>query len=98
MGAILLIYGPHMTRVTFTGNLARHVPCEPCEAQGGTVREALDAAFRLRPGLREFVLDEQGELRRHMNVFVDGEMIKDRRGLSDPPGREIFVMQALSGG
>lgn len=87
-----------MTRVTFTGNLARHIPSEPCETAGETVREALDAAFLLRPGLREFILDEQGELRRHMNIFVDGEMIKDRRGLSDLAGREIFVMQALSGG
>lgn len=87
-----------MARVVFTGNLSRHVACEPCEAAGSTVREALDAAFRVRPGLREFVLDEQGELRKHMNVFVDGEMIKDRRGLTDPSGSEIFVMQALSGG
>lgn len=87
-----------MARVRFTGNLIRHVHCEPCEVPGATVREALDAAFRLRPGLREYVLDEQGGLRKHMNVFVDGEMIKDRRGLSDPAGLEVFVMQALSGG
>jgi len=87
-----------MARVIFTGNLKRLVPSEPCEVGGGTVRSALDAAFALRPGLREFVLDEQGALRRHMNVFVDGELIKDREGLSDPAGAEIFVMQALSGG
>ncbi len=87
-----------MARVVFTGNLSRHVPCEPCEAAGADVRAVLESAFRLRPGLREFVLDEQGELRKHMNVFVDGEMIKDRRGLTDPAGSEIFVMQALSGG
>ena len=87
-----------MARVTFTGNLRRHVACDPCEAAGGTVREALESAFRLRPGLREFVLDEQGALRKHMNVFVDGEMIKDREGLKDPAGAEIHVMQALSGG
>lgn len=87
-----------MTRVEFTPNLKRHVSCEPCESSGSTVREALEEAFRRNPGLREYVLDEQGALRKHMNVFVDGEMIKDRERLADPAGREIFVIQALSGG
>lgn len=45
-------------------------------------------------------MDDQGALRRHMAVFVDGRQIKDRRGLSDAVGEtsEVYVMQALSGG
>jgi molybdopterin synthase sulfur carrier subunit len=46
------------------------------------------------------VLDEQNALRKHMNVFVDGEQIRDREQLSDPvpPGADLYVFQALSGG
>ena len=41
-----------------------------------------------------------GALRKHMLVFIDGEQIHDRTGLSDPvtADAEVYVMQALSGG
>ena len=56
--------------------------------------------FAATPRLREYVVDERGVLRKHMTVFVDGQQLADREGLSDPvgPRSEIFVMQALSGG
>jgi hypothetical protein len=52
------------------------------------------------PRLRGYVLDDQGALRHHMMVFVDGEPIRDRARLSDlvRPTSEVYVMQALSGG
>lgn len=86
--------------VRFTPNLARHVECPAVEARGATVREALDDAFRRDPRARDYVLDERGALRKHMTVFVDGEMIADRETLADPvrDGSEIWIMQALSGG
>lgn len=87
-----------MTKVLFTANLRRHVSCAPCESSAATVRGALEDAFKANPGLREYVLDEQGALRKHMNVFVDGEMVSDRERLSDAAGKEVCVMQALSGG
>ena len=89
-----------MPRVTFTANIQRHVPCPPCEAAGGTVREVLDAVFEGNPRARGYVLDEQGALRQHMNVFVDGSQVRDRNTLSDvvDPDGEVYVMQALSGG
>ena len=67
---------------------------------GTTVLEALDAYFVRHPRVREYVLDEQGALRRHVVVFIDGEQARDRKSLSDPigAGAEIYVMQALSGG
>jgi hypothetical protein len=67
---------------------------------GGTAREALEHAFAPLPRLRSYVLDEHGELRPHMVVFLNGRPCADRRGLSDPVGErdEIVVMQALSGG
>jgi len=89
-----------MPRVVFTENLQRHVACPPVEVPGATVRDALENAFRDNARARGYVLDDQGELRKHMIVFVDGRQVADRRTLSDPVGEgaEIYVMQALSGG
>jgi sulfur-carrier protein len=86
--------------VSFTPNLERHVECPTRTAEGGSVRAVLDAVFAANPRLRGYVLDDQGALRRHMSVFVDGQQIQDRERLSDPvrPASEIYVMQALSGG
>ncbi len=89
-----------MVSVTFTANLQRHVTSPPADVAGGTVRDVLEAVFGVNPQVRGYVLDDQGSLRRHMNVFVNGESIADRRGLNDAvaDGSEVFVMQALSGG
>ena len=89
-----------MVRVCFTPNLQRHVACPPCEVDGANVRDVLDAAFAANERARGYVLDELGALRKHMIVFVDGEQIRDRQGLTDPvpPGGEVYVFQALSGG
>ena len=89
-----------MARVTFTANLARHLACPPVEAEGGTVREVLDRVFLENEQARSYVLDDQAALRKHMAIFVDGQRINDRVGLSDPvpPDGEVYVLQALSGG
>jgi molybdopterin synthase sulfur carrier subunit len=87
-------------RVTFTANLRRLIDCPPADVPGSTVGEALEAVFSRSPGLRSYILDDQGALRRHVVVFVGGEPVRDRTRLTDavPPGAEIAVMQALSGG
>jgi hypothetical protein len=89
-----------MPRVVFTTNIQRHIACPPSEAAGGTVREVLDAVFERNARARGYVLDEQGALRKHMIVFVNGRQVEDRERLTDPvpPDGEVYVMQALSGG
>jgi len=89
-----------MAEVKFTPNLERHLSAPPVEVDGATVAEALHRVFDGNPRLRGYVLDDQGRLRKHIVVFVNGTMIEDRRQLSDPiePASELFVMQALSGG
>ena len=89
-----------MARVVFTANLARHIAAEPVEATGATVREVLDAVFAGDDLARSYVLDDQSALRKHMNVFVDGNRVRDRIHLSDPvpDNGEVYVIQALSGG
>lgn len=89
-----------MARISFTPNLMRHIQCPPTEAQGKTVRELLEALFTQQPQVRAYVLDDQGALRKHMAIFVDGEQVRDRAGLGDAVAddAEVYVMQALSGG
>jgi molybdopterin synthase sulfur carrier subunit len=89
-----------MPVVHFTANLRRHVSCPSVTVEGTTVREALARVFEHNPQLRGYVVDEQGAVRKHMNVFVDGVQIRDRIGLGDAvePHTEIYVIQALSGG
>ncbi|HEY5411854.1 MAG TPA: MoaD/ThiS family protein [Caulobacteraceae bacterium] len=89
-----------MIQVSFTENLRRHVECPPVAVTGSTVREVLDAVFADNPMLRSYILDDQGRVRRHVNVFINSRTVSDRLGLSDPVGSsdEVFVFQALSGG
>ncbi len=89
-----------MARVVFTPNIQRHVACPEAEAAGATVREVLDGVFAANPQARSYVLDDQGALRRHMTIFINGVMISDRKGLGDAVGETctIYVFQALSGG
>ena len=89
-----------MPVVAFTPNLKRHLDVPEVVVAPGTVADALEAVFEHNPRLRSYIVDEQGRLRQHVAVFVAGEMVRDRLGLSDlvTDQQEIFVMQALSGG
>lgn len=89
-----------MPMVVFTSNIQRHVACPEVEAEGSTVREVLEKVFAANPQARGYVLDEQQALRKHMIIFVDGQILRDRAGLTDavPESGTIYVFQALSGG
>jgi len=89
-----------MARVVFTANMQRHVLCPEVEAAGATVRDVLEQVFADNPRARGYVLDDQAALRRHVTVFVDGAMIRDRARLTDAVGASstVYVFQALSGG
>jgi molybdopterin synthase sulfur carrier subunit len=89
-----------MPRVVFTANLQRHVDCAERQVAGQTVGAALQAVFFEQPRLRDYVLDEQGHLRKHVFVFVDGRRVRDCVRLDEPVDEhsEIYVMQALTGG
>lgn len=89
-----------MAVVHFTSNLRRHVDCPSVTVSADTVRQVLDQAFASNERLRTYVLDDQGHLRRHMRILVDGVAIKDLEKQTDAvkPNSEVWVMQALSGG
>jgi hypothetical protein len=86
--------------LTFTRNLERHVACPAETVSGATVHELFEGYFGAHPEVRGYVVDERGALRKHINVFVDGEQLRDRTRLSDAIAAEsqVYVMQALSGG
>lgn len=65
-----------------------------------SVSDALSLLWRECPGVRDRVLTERGEVRQHVNVFVDGESIRDTGGLGTRvrDGAEIYILPALSGG
>lgn len=90
-----------MAQVKFTPNLKRFFPdlCE-CEIDAATVAEIVAAVDRRWRGLGDYIIDEQGALRKHVNIFVGDELLRDKRALSDSvsANSKIFIVQALSGG
>jgi hypothetical protein len=89
-----------MAKVIFTANIQRHVICPEAEVPGSTVRDVLDRVFAQNPQARGYVLDDQAGLRKHVTVFVDGKMVRDRSRLADAVSEKstVHVFQALSGG
>jgi molybdopterin converting factor small subunit len=84
----------------FTANLIRHVDCPSETIEAPTVRALLDDYFTRRPGVRGYVLDEQGHVRHHVKIVVDGRNLRDRTHLTDNLNKssKVYVFQALSGG
>ena len=89
-----------MAHIFFAASIQRHIATPEREINAPTLGEALDAIFAEQPRLRGYILDDQGSLRRHLTVFVDGRPVRDRQHLSDALGEtsRVYVVQALTGG
>ena len=89
-----------MARVAFTPNLEKHLAVPEMDVEGESLKEVLAACFKQNPDVRSYIVDDQGRVRKHVAVFIDGKMIDDKDSLSDPVASDsaVFVMQALSGG
>ncbi len=90
-----------MPRIKFTRNLARFFPdLKEIDVEGETVAEVIAALDRRYPGLAAYLLDDQGALRQHVNIFLGEELIRDRTTLQDrvSPEDRVYIFQALSGG
>lgn len=101
------VFGPlwlnTMPTVTMTRHLYRFFPAlenRTITVPAGSVAEVLRAVDALAPGFSDYIVDEHGALRRHVNLSIDDNIVIDRKNLSDrvPEGATLFIFQALSGG
>lgn len=88
-----------MALIAFTRHLEAVGPAQ-ARYDGATLAEVLDAVSADYPRLKGYVLDDQGRVRKHIAIFVDGEMKPRATALSLPltDASEVYVFQALSGG
>jgi molybdopterin synthase sulfur carrier subunit len=70
------------------------------EVDGTSVAEALDALDARFPGIGERIRDDSGQIRRFVNVFINGQNVRDREGLETriAPGDELGIIPAMAGG
>ncbi len=90
-----------MPRVIFTANLRRYTGgVTETEASGERVCDLLHDLDGKIPGIRHYLVTDQGILRQHVNIFVNEELVTDRVGLTDAlaPDATVHILQALSGG
>lgn len=90
-----------MAKVKFTSALNRFFPTlTELEIGGNTVKETLYNIEQSHPGILNYLVEDNGQLRKHVNIFLKGDLIKDRATLNDVVNEkdELIIFQALSGG
>jgi sulfur carrier protein ThiS len=89
-----------MVAVEFAPSLRRHADCPPQSVPAGSLRAVLEAALRARPELGNYVFDDQRTVRKHVAVFVNRQMVREREKLDQQlsSGDKVLVIQALTGG
>lgn len=70
------------------------------DVEGQTVADVIVDLEKNYPGLKERLCDETGQIRRFINVFVNGEDIRFKEGAKTvvPAGAEVSVVPAIAGG
>ena len=70
------------------------------DAAGGTLAEVIDSLDASFPGIKGRILDEQGAIRRFVNVYVGNDDVRflDALDTSTPEGTEVSVIPAVAGG
>lgn len=92
-----------MPSVKMTQHLYRYFPMlenRTITVPASSVAEILVAVNEIAPGFTDYVLDEQGALRRHVNLCVNDATVVDKKTLTDfvPEDGTLYIFQALSGG
>ena len=73
---------------------------EVVEAEGSTIRELINSLENNYPGLKERICDEQGHIRRFVNIFLNDEDIRFLKESETPvkSGDEVSIVPAIAGG
>lgn len=90
-----------MIKVQFTYALKRFFPnLKSLQLEAEDLEHLIISLEKRYPGMKGYLLEDYGGLRKHVNIFINGTIINDKESLSDriKPGDQIFIMQALSGG
>ena len=92
-----------MPHVEMTQHLYRFFPQlkgQVITVPAGSVAETLLAINKIAPGFTDYVLDEHGALRRHVNISINEAIVIDKIKLSDriPEDGTVYIFQSLSGG
>jgi len=89
-----------MPTISCTSRLAAVGPVQAKTYPGTTVSGLLDAAHTDYPRLQSYLLDDQGHVRKHVAIFVDGQLLPRSSVLQHPltTHSDVHIMQALSGG
>lgn len=90
-----------MAKVKLTSALKRFFPTlAEVSVKASNIYDVLVALEQKYPGISGYLVDDDGRLRQHVNIFVKGELIKDRDTLTDSLNDqdEVLIFQALSGG
>lgn len=90
-----------MAKIKFTSNLNRFFPSlGTLDLAATDVRSIIDQLDEYHEGLSNYLIDENGALRKHVNIYINEQLIQDRKQLSDrvTEESEVFFMQAISGG
>jgi len=89
-----------MVDVEFAASFQRHKPCPAQSVPAGTLASVLDRSFAAEPGLRHYVLDDQGHIRKHVAVFINGAMHQQRQRMDVEVAdkAKVLVIQCLTGG
>jgi sulfur-carrier protein len=90
----------HLVSVTFAASLQRHIPCPPQKVESASLRAVLQAALLAAPDLTHYIFDDQGNIRKHVALFINCDMLQNRADLTQTlkAGDQVLVVQALTGG
>lgn len=90
-----------MPTIEFTDILRRFFPeLKSAQTEEGSLYEIVMRLEQEHPGLRNYLLDDQGNVRKHVAVAVDGAFVREKKSRTIFLGAEsnVLILQALSGG
>lgn len=88
-------------KVVIPAPLRKHTAgAEIVEVDASTVQEVIDTLEARYPGIRASICDDSGNMRRFINIYVDGEDVRFLQNLTTPTrdGVEVAIVPAISGG